>query len=164
MDIIIALFFLPTIFTTVVLIVTRLRQIRYRAQQRAPQTLVDSLPCFQWREGLDLNIDALATGEKDNSSTAADTDVTRPKSAGMDHRLAAFLSRALRRPAAPENGVSARHTVVPARKARHVAKKIFQQKECAICLSDFLTGDTVRLLPCGHLFHKVSCLLQKDSQ
>lgn len=163
MDIIIALFFLPTIFTTVVLVVTRLRQIRYRAQQRAPQTLVDSLPTFTWREGLDLNIDALANGEKDNNdaSTAPTTDAElgRVKSAGMDHRLAAMLSKVLHRPAPAGDGVSARHTVIPVRKARHIAKKIFQQKECAICLSDFVNGDLVRLLPCGHLYHKV-CTLQ----
>ena len=161
MDIIIALFFLPTIFTSVVLIVTRLRQIRHRAQQRAPQTLVDSLPTFQWSEGLDLNIDALVRGEKadeENASAISDIESGRAKSAGMDHRLAAMLSKVLRRPAPAGDGVSARHTVIPARKARHLAKKIFQQKECAICLSDFTTGETVRLLPCGHLYHKVNAV------
>lgn len=159
MDIVIALFFLPTIFTTVVLVVTRLRQIQHRAQQRAPQTLVDSLPTFQWREGLDLNLEALAIEEKGSDPAAsAGPDGGRAKSAGMDHRLADFLSRALRRPAPPGNGVSARHVVIPVRKARQIAKKIFQQKECVICISDFVHGDTVRLLPCGHLFHKVSSL------
>lgn len=160
MDIVIALFFLPTIFTTVVLIVTRLRQIRHRAQQRAPQTLVDSLPTFQWRDGLDLNLNALATQEKDSgSSGSTQAGDAASKSTGMDHRLAAFLSRALRRPAPPGDGVSARHTVIPVRKASHVAKKIFQQKDCAICLSEFVSGDTVRLLPCGHIYHKVRQLL-----
>ena len=27
------------------------------------------------------------------------------------------------------------------------------QSECAICLSDFVKGDTVRILPCHHIFH-----------
>ena len=27
------------------------------------------------------------------------------------------------------------------------------QSECAICLSEFVKGDTVRILPCHHIFH-----------
>lgn len=154
MDVIIVLFFLPMVFTTVVLIFTRLRQIRHRAQQRAPVSLVESLPTFKWREGLDLNLDALSTGEKDTNTPHSDTST---KSAGMDSRLVQLVTRALRRPAPPGDGISARHAVIPVKKARHIAKKIFQQKECAICLADFIHDDDVRLLPCGHLFHKV-CL------
>ncbi len=30
----------------------------------------------------------------------------------------------------------------------------FKQTECAICLSAFERGDVVRILPCGHVFHK----------
>jgi hypothetical protein len=153
MDIIISLFFLPTIFTTVVLILTKVRQIRHRQQQRAPQTLVDSLPTFKWREDLELNLDALLADEKNAEANSAAPSGT--VHAGMDSRLAHFLTKALRRPAPPGDGVTARHTVIPARKARHIAKKIFQQKECAICLSDFANDEMVRLLPCGHLFHQV---------
>jgi hypothetical protein len=28
-----------------------------------------------------------------------------------------------------------------------------QQAECAICLSEFIKGDRVRILPCQHMFH-----------
>lgn len=27
------------------------------------------------------------------------------------------------------------------------------QTECAICLSDFVNGDRIRILPCNHIFH-----------
>lgn len=33
--------------------------------------------------------------------------------------------------------------------------KFFHGDECAICLSQFERGDHVRILPCGHLFHKL---------
>jgi len=38
---------------------------------------------------------------------------------------------------------------------RYLKKAWFSnQSECAICLSDFEKGDPVRILPCGHIFHR----------
>ncbi|KAF8330325.1 uncharacterized protein EI90DRAFT_1178055 [Cantharellus anzutake] len=38
---------------------------------------------------------------------------------------------------------------------RYLKKAWFSaQSECAICLSDFERGDMVRILPCGHIFHR----------
>lgn len=41
-----------------------------------------------------------------------------------------------------------------AHKVKQLARKIFSQRECSICLSDFAVGERVKLLPCGHLFHE----------
>lgn len=35
--------------------------------------------------------------------------------------------------------------------------KYFSKDECAICMDSFARGDVVRILPCGHVFHKVEC-------
>lgn len=36
-------------------------------------------------------------------------------------------------------------------------KKYFSKDECAICMDSFHRGDVVRILPCGHVFHKDEC-------
>jgi hypothetical protein len=40
-------------------------------------------------------------------------------------------------------------------KAKKERKKFFHGDECSICLNQFERGDHVRILPCGHLFHKI---------
>lgn len=36
-------------------------------------------------------------------------------------------------------------------------KKYFSKDECAICMDAFQRGEIVRILPCGHVFHKDEC-------
>lgn len=36
-------------------------------------------------------------------------------------------------------------------------RKYFGKDECAICMDMFQRGDVVRILPCGHVFHKEEC-------
>lgn len=38
-----------------------------------------------------------------------------------------------------------------------IERRVEYQNECPICLSNFAVGDQVKLLPCGHIFHK-ACL------
>jgi len=38
-----------------------------------------------------------------------------------------------------------------------VSRKYFSKDECAICMDSFHKGDIVRILPCGHVFHKDEC-------
>lgn len=36
-------------------------------------------------------------------------------------------------------------------------QQYYSKDECAICMEAFVRGDSVRILPCGHVFHKVEC-------
>ncbi|KAI9638764.1 uncharacterized protein MKK02DRAFT_11795, partial [Dioszegia hungarica] len=36
-------------------------------------------------------------------------------------------------------------------------RRYFSKDECAICMDEFHAGDIVRILPCGHVFHKEEC-------
>ncbi|KAL7425272.1 hypothetical protein Q5752_000960 [Cryptotrichosporon argae] len=36
-------------------------------------------------------------------------------------------------------------------------QRYFSKDECAICMDSFRAGDVVRILPCGHVFHKDEC-------
>ncbi|WRT69858.1 uncharacterized protein IL334_006849 [Kwoniella shivajii] len=38
-----------------------------------------------------------------------------------------------------------------------VKRQYFSKDECAICMDNFASGDVVRILPCGHVFHKEEC-------
>jgi hypothetical protein len=36
-------------------------------------------------------------------------------------------------------------------------KRYYSKDECAICMDNFHRGEIVRILPCGHVFHKDEC-------
>ena len=42
-------------------------------------------------------------------------------------------------------------------KARRKSQKYYSKDECAICMDSFHRGEVVRILPCGHVFHKDEC-------
>jgi len=37
------------------------------------------------------------------------------------------------------------------------SQKYYSKDECAICMDSFHRGEVVRILPCGHVFHKDEC-------
>lgn len=43
------------------------------------------------------------------------------------------------------------------KKRKRPARRYFSKDECAICMDAFEKGDIVRILPCGHVFHKEEC-------
>ena len=43
------------------------------------------------------------------------------------------------------------------RTSSSTAKKYFSKDECAICMDPFQRGEIVRILPCGHIYHKDEC-------
>lgn len=126
--------------------------------------MVDTLPIFKWSEDLlDTDIEAVGAGEK---VTQGEMKLARPEQAHTDDVPSASrfsplsaVSRilALRLPSRAttrqQNRRTKRKTAVIPQGAQNLAHKIFSQRECAICLSDFANGEEVRLLPCGHLYH-----------
>lgn len=42
-------------------------------------------------------------------------------------------------------------------KQRRKSKRYYSKDECAICMDSFQKGEVVRILPCGHVFHKDEC-------
>lgn len=42
-------------------------------------------------------------------------------------------------------------------KERRKSKRYYSKDECAICMDNFHKGEIVRILPCGHVFHKDEC-------
>lgn len=42
-------------------------------------------------------------------------------------------------------------------KERRKSKRYYSKDECAICMENFSRGEIVRILPCGHVFHKDEC-------
>jgi hypothetical protein len=42
-------------------------------------------------------------------------------------------------------------------KVRRKSQKYYSKDECAICMDSFHRGEVVRILPCGHVFHKDEC-------
>lgn len=42
-------------------------------------------------------------------------------------------------------------------KQRRKSKRYYSKDECAICMENFSRGEVVRILPCGHVFHKDEC-------
>lgn len=45
----------------------------------------------------------------------------------------------------------------PSERKSRVKRQYFSKDECAICMESFEKGDVVRILPCGHVFHKDEC-------
>ncbi|WWC66042.1 uncharacterized protein I303_108664 [Kwoniella dejecticola CBS 10117] len=43
------------------------------------------------------------------------------------------------------------------KRKQRVKRQYFSKDECAICMDSFSRGDVVRILPCGHVFHKEEC-------
>jgi hypothetical protein len=75
-------------------------------------------------------------------------DNTTPTASGSSSRPTQERSRS----SATITGVT---SLVPP-KASH-KRKYFSKDECAICMDEFHAGDIVRILPCGHVFHKEEC-------
>lgn len=118
---------LPTLLTFITLLINRVRAARAAERDRAPEEVVHRLPWRVW------------TGTRWEKHVAA---LPQPEDA-----LATDANRDLERGGLSEAEVPV--IIVEEEEPEWVDK----QDECAICLENFVKGDKVRELPCGHIFH-----------
>lgn len=169
----ILLLLLPSFMTVVTIIVHRIRMVRQRRKERAPQLVVLGLPCLIWRgngqpwekvEGPDVDpgpgnggaasaspsrpfvSDDLESGRAGETMPLLDED---EDGAGPSQHS----QTSVKTQPSVENGITATRPVNPA-SFLPPGRTYFSTDECAICLSDFVDGDRVRILPCGHIFHR----------
>jgi hypothetical protein len=129
---------LPSLLTFTTLLIHRVRAARAARRDRAPEDVVKCLPWKVWTgTGWEKHqgsfpgsgqVDVEATGDGKPTATE-DVPDTEPNTAN-------------------DPSSSQRLTSTPNQEPWHES-----QHECAICLSSFVKGDHVRVLPCQHIFH-----------
>jgi hypothetical protein len=129
--------------TFVTLLIHRIRAARAAQRDRAPEDIVRNLPWLVWTgTGWEKHEGGEQITEDAPLSPEADLEE------GIVHRESSPLHDSQDPDGAPNNPSTSSPDPDPSLRPWFEA-----QVECAICLSDFVKGDKVRILPCRHIFH-----------
>ncbi|KAL1412577.1 hypothetical protein Q8F55_000324 [Vanrija albida] len=181
---------MPSLFLLATIVAHRVRIARQREANRAPPTVVLSLPERVWTPDIVWEKDDSDESDKDTepeNAGAGDSDIKAPRSTpGSPLTTVRETSPVvegdgaagptLEVPDAPAPvAVVADDAATPAQsptapaptprkpktahrgKKRRPSKRYYSKDECAICMDNFHAGEVVRILPCGHVFHKDEC-------
>lgn len=121
---------------------------RQKKLDRAPATIVSSLPERLWTpEDWEKEDDDLVERARGAAAGAGVEEDTAPPLGGTPTSPIAV-------PGAP-SGANDQPEASGSQPSSHGARhRYFSKDECAICLQSFQRGEVIRILPCGHLFHK----------
>ncbi|KAF9562599.1 hypothetical protein CPC08DRAFT_374186 [Agrocybe pediades] len=134
---------LPSALTFVTLLIHRIRAARAAQRDRAPEDVVHNLP---WRVWTGHGWEKHEGGEDANAYPDA-----RSAEAHLEEGITSKPSPPSEVPAqaTEEEDASTSLQAIPTTNQPWFETQV----ECAICLSEFVKGDKVRVLPCHHIFH-----------